>query len=877
MKTVLVFLFSFIVVEQSYGQDFSNKGTDFWVGYSTHVAMYSSTGTLNTTTGGSQNLVLYFTSDQAANVKVEIPATGWVRTYTVSPNSITETTTIPKTGADDARLGVEGVSNKGIHITSDKPIVAYAHNYDGAVSGATLLFPTATLGQDYYVLGITQTSNNNYSYPFCFAIATEDSTIIEVTPSASTLNHPAGVPFTQTLQKGQILNLFGQLTGGSGANFTAVDLTGTRIRSISNGTSGCKRIAVFCGSGKLNIKCSANTSSADNTIQQCFPSTAWGKKYLTVPTKDMPTNIFRIMVNDPSTVVKQNGAVLSGLIANRYYQIQSNTTNLIEADKPIMVAQFISTTGQCGNTFIAGNGDPEMIYLSSVEQTINKITLNSTPRAAINANYHYINVVMKASGVSSFTLDGAKIASNFLPLPNDPVYSYAQIKTSAGIHNLQADSGFNAIAYGYGNAESYGYNAGTNVIDLYQFVSLKNQYATANFPGTCSNTPFNFSITLPYKATALTWSFNNNANLSPNATIVNNSPVPDSTFIRDGRTLNVYTLPGAYAFNAVGVYPIKIIANNPSPDGCPGTQEINYDVNVFDPPVADYNINNSGCIGDAVQFSDISTNARPIIKWIWDFGDNTTDSVRSPFKTFNVAGTYNVNLKSISDVGCIAEITKPVSISPQPLAKFDVQKVLCVGSSITFSDSSTISSGTIVKWNWNFGDNTPIVVNTSASQVTHVFDVAGTYTVSLEVESSTGCKSIVFTKSIVINPFPVADFSFPNVCLPSGQAQFTNLSTIADGTQSSFSYLWDFGDGGNSTLKDPLHIYTSASAVNVKLTVTSGNGCIKDTIKLLNTIYPQPKASFTVNPEVCLGDSIVFTDASNGNGSNVINWRWTFG
>jgi hypothetical protein len=65
-------------------QGFSNKGKDFWVGYGSHVSMYNSNGTLNAG-GGSQDMVLYFTSDVQANVTVNIPATGWTATYTIIP------------------------------------------------------------------------------------------------------------------------------------------------------------------------------------------------------------------------------------------------------------------------------------------------------------------------------------------------------------------------------------------------------------------------------------------------------------------------------------------------------------------------------------------------------------------------------------------------------------------------------------------------------------------------------------------------------------------------------------------------------------------------------------------------------------------------
>ena len=75
-----IFIFGLLFASLAIGQDFSNKGREFWVGYGSHVNMYNTDGSVNNTSGGSQNMVLYFTSDHNANVTVEIPATGWTRT-----------------------------------------------------------------------------------------------------------------------------------------------------------------------------------------------------------------------------------------------------------------------------------------------------------------------------------------------------------------------------------------------------------------------------------------------------------------------------------------------------------------------------------------------------------------------------------------------------------------------------------------------------------------------------------------------------------------------------------------------------------------------------------------------------------------------------
>src|ERR1700741_362487 len=91
----------------SYSQDFSNKGKDFWVGYGSHCDMYNANGTMNST-GGAQDMVLYFATESVTTVTVSIPTISYTQTYSnIAANTIFETPIIPKSGANDARLGTE--------------------------------------------------------------------------------------------------------------------------------------------------------------------------------------------------------------------------------------------------------------------------------------------------------------------------------------------------------------------------------------------------------------------------------------------------------------------------------------------------------------------------------------------------------------------------------------------------------------------------------------------------------------------------------------------------------------------------------------------------------------------------------------------------
>ncbi|MEI2749995.1 MAG: IgGFc-binding protein [Ferruginibacter sp.] len=297
MRKSILLLITVVAAINSYAQSFSNKGKDFWVGYGYHQIMNN---------GNGQQMVLYFATDQVTNITISIPGIGYTQNLVsgATPTVLTSNP-IPKIGAQDARLVTASTApeDKGIHITSDKPMVAYAHIYNQNVSGASILFPTNTLGKEYYSINYKNTSNTDNANCWFYVVATDPgTTTVEITPSADAIGHPANVPFTVNLTQGQIYNVMGELTSNSNP-FTGSDLTGSKIKSIPSATGGCKRIAVYSGSGRISITCGNNSSSSDNYMVQAFPKDAWGKKYLTVPTSSLNNNVFRIGVADPATQV----------------------------------------------------------------------------------------------------------------------------------------------------------------------------------------------------------------------------------------------------------------------------------------------------------------------------------------------------------------------------------------------------------------------------------------------------------------------------------------------------------------------------------------------------------------------------------------------
>jgi len=857
-KATSVFAIFLFLINNAFAQSgSSNIGTEFWTGYMDHI-----NGAGN---GGSQ-MILYIASDVSTSGTVAINDNSFTAiSFTVTPNQVT---LVPIPSA--AFLGnTNGTQNKGIHITSKNPIAVYAHIYASSVSGATLLLPVNTMANDYYSINYTQLSNATPSYSLFMVIATEDNTTVQVTPSAALINGAvAGTPFTVTLNKGQVYQ-----------GISTTDLTGTRIQSISNGGSGCKKIAVFSGSNKIYIGKPSN--SADNLFDQVYPTASWGKSYVTVPLKSRNYDVYRIILSDPATVVTLNGAVIpsGSFINNFYYEFNSQATNVITATKPVQVVQYAVTQGDGINGQAVANdtGDPEMIYLNPLEQTIDHVTLYSTDKYLILNGF--INVVIPTVAASSFVLDGVNQAAKFTTVPGNTSYSYAQLSVNVGTtHNISASQGFNAIAYGFGKTESYGYAAGTNVKNLNEYV----QYGDPNNSSTvytsgCTGSAFEPQVVIPYVTTSITWDLGNG-----NAPVTQLGPTPKSTFIKGGTLLYLYGYGQSVGYPAAGTYPVKVTVVDPITTICGSNEEIDLNYVVSDPPQIKFASRDSVCTTDTVSFKDQTNGLGNTLKaWHWDFGNGDTSAVQSPVYKYLQPGDYTVSLTVTSSSGCVNVGTKKIHVKALPAASFSYSYPDCETQAITFTDASTTPEDKITQWVWDYGDGTAAETKTTNQPFQHTFASAGTYTVKLQISTSGGCFSSSTSHAVVVHPHPIVDFVLPDVCLANATAQFTNNTTIADSSSVLFKYLWDFGDANATTanpnssfLKNPTHQFTKAGTYHIGLTVKSKDTCIVTTIKDF-TVSGQ--ANFTAAATACPGDTVLFIDKTDGTNKIVSAWHWDFG
>ncbi len=516
---VLLFIFSPNTQAQSGAA--ASTGTEFWAGYGFIQYMSRKPTSIDTYYG----LSLFISSpNNPSVVSIDIPALplairtalGFPRNYTIPADSTAEIKGFPigditdaynKAGLPDARLYYTGVTPRGISIKSTNgvpiSVVEYLWSNNNSVA-STLLSPISSLSSNYIVQSYGGKSNTNPCNSYFFVIANQDSTNVMIVPAGNiidsstssiftnsqrtpSIKYAQGQPFYITLNKGQVFNAMSIIDSST---LISSDLSGTTIQ-----TDSTKTIAVFGGNGRVLVDTSTTypqivraTSGSDNLIQQMLPSSVWGTKYLTTPTKTMEFNYYRIYVKDASTNVYVNGVLLnkSQLCRGSYYQLSGNRFYSITGDAPISVNQFIVAGGLANNSSIgnSGLGDPEMIELTPLDKGVKNFTGYSMNFKTGTGGATYINVVIPKSGIASFYLNDKSLvdtgASSYSPSkvyasdtsliatvnsfrvhPADSNYYFARYKIPhPGTFKVSSTTPFTGIAYGLFQGESWGYTLG---------------------------------------------------------------------------------------------------------------------------------------------------------------------------------------------------------------------------------------------------------------------------------------------------------------------------------------------------------------------------------------------------------------------------------
>ncbi|MFL5772702.1 MAG: PKD domain-containing protein, partial [Flavisolibacter sp.] len=232
-----------------------------------------------------------------------------------------------------------------------------------------------------------------------------------------------------------------------------------------------------------------------------------------------------------------------------------------------------------------------------------------------------------------------------------------------------------------------------------------------------------------------------------------------------------------------------------------------------------------------VTFTTITSYNGTITSYLWDFGDGTTYSGKTPPPhqyppppAGAATATYRIKYTVKNNCG-EAFWTNDITVGgcvPDP--KFTY--AFLNDSTVEFNNVSTAT--TPVTYVWNFGDGTSST--SSATTVTKTYHQDQNFTVSLK--ATNGCGDNFYTATV-----PIC-----RPAVPSQTVTITSCSTVnvnAAATQNGARYQWNFGNGTilpatPGTSSSISYTYPAAGTYNITLSVINAGGC--DTATISNAV-----------------------------------------
>ncbi len=327
-----------------------------------------------------------------------------------------------------------------------------------------------------------------------------------------------------------------------------------------------------------------------------------------------------------------------------------------------------------------------------------------------------------------------------------------------------------------------------------------------------------------------------------------------------------------YTYRMAGVLEVRVDAKDG--DGAVGSATFNVTVLNVVPSVEisvqgetvdeDEEVSVYGTISDT--FSDAE-----LLRWRYDYGDgNGTDWRRKPVErirhSYERAGTYTIALHVIDDDGAQNSSTHQVvveNVDPRvdlmaPTRPVEEDSEV----ELTAQGFDTESDEPLLLFRWDLADGTVTEWSTSGD-LAHVFELEGTYVVTVTVRDDDGAEAEAQHPIKVENVPPEARATQSAAKVLEDEEVTFDGSLSSDtpsDVEAGLTYEWNFG--GDSTVEGPFasHIWTDAGSHTVVLKVTDDDGAFSEAFLTVKVENKRPEGQATVDKlEAKVGETLTFT------------------
>jgi gliding motility-associated-like protein len=705
------------------------------------------------------------------------------------------------------------ILNYGLLIRSTAFITAY---YEEASVNNPEIFALKgrnALGTYFFVPAQNLMSNGtNYNPPAYTAfdiVATEDNTVITITPAAPIVGHAAGTPFTIVLNRGQTYS-------------AAATSTAAANHLMGSTVSATKPIAI-------SIKDDSITGGGyggclDLAGEQIVPLSLIGTKYISLPgylnnPANQPTDNIFVLATEDNTSVSFNGVTVTTLNKGQTYRQPSfNDIFYIETSKPVYVLHLSGFGCEVGHAQL-----PQLECSGS--RTVGFTRSVNSPL--------YVNILVPNGGETNFTFNGDNTtinASQFADVPfTGGQWKYARIQLSTAqmaagaaaiVKNSSKDFHLSIIHGDVATGCRYGYFSGFNRFDAKTLSNANNSQ-----PGCTGDTLKLYCDVGAAEGIDFLWT-------GPNGftSMLQNPVIVNMQINQSGQYKVIATKAGC---STVADSTTVVIAVKPLVTTLPFT------------PI---------CEQATIQLSAATVETGASFSWLGpsNFSSNTLNNSIGNANVFNSGNYYLTTTKD----GCTDKDTIVVVVKPLPSAQLSTAAPVCRLTTTAITNNNTVANAS---YSW-IGPNgfTAATQNITINSIN--YSDTGKYYLSVTADGCSASDSV----SLGLKEIPVIQFIPPaDVC--EAVNAFQIIATEKSGIAGNGIF------SGNGISPNGLFTPTVAGVGRhtIQYSFTAANGCIATQQQSLE-VFPNPLVDAGPNKVLIQNNSTVLNATVIGNVANLL-------